>query len=172
MGDKEGNRVVSRVINMNVDHGLGEELAKERIDRVLKDLQAAYAAHLSYSDVSWTSRTATIRLGAIGQTVTAAVHVYDQSAEVNVELPLLLIAFSEKVRSIVLESAKRVLHVDPHVGPSARLAEPIPTEEQKLAAAPLAAAVVAKLAPAETDAKSLVVESMRVYKTILRRRER
>jgi hypothetical protein len=102
---------MSRSISMTVPHDLGTTEAKKRIAERFDVLKREYVDKIGQAEVVWVGDTASLRVAALGQTVTAVIDVRPAEVKIEVELPWLLAAMATKVQSLVKSNADDVLRI-------------------------------------------------------------
>ncbi len=93
-----------------IPHQIGRAEARRRIDaRLGQGRDLVQKAGLTMQDPVWNGDTLAFVVGAMGQTVSGTIAVEDESARVEVRLPLLLGIFSGKVREVIAEKGCELL---------------------------------------------------------------
>ncbi|WGJ14240.1 polyhydroxyalkanoic acid system family protein [Methylocapsa sp. D3K7] len=109
---------MSNSIVITVPHDLGAEEARRRIVERLDRLRHDYVDKLAYSEVNWSGDTADLRVVAFGQTVTGKICVMSDSVRVEVQLPWILAALTNKIQGVLKTNAEeslRIGHTPPKV---------------------------------------------------------
>jgi len=101
-----------RAIVVSVPHNLGAKIAKERISQAMERLRREYLDKLAHSEVVWTGNKADIRVVALAQTIAATIDVQDDSLRIEVQLPWILNALSDKIQSVLAKRAKDSLQIE------------------------------------------------------------
>jgi hypothetical protein len=109
---------MSNSIVITVPHNLGAEEAKQRIVERLERLRRDYVDRLGYSEMNWSGDTADLRVVAFGQTVTGKICVMSDSLRVEVQLPWILAALTNKIQGILKSNAEESLRIG-HTPPKA-----------------------------------------------------
>ncbi|HZM07667.1 MAG TPA: polyhydroxyalkanoic acid system family protein [Methylocella sp.] len=109
---------MSNSIVITVPHNLGAEEAKQRIVERLERLRRDYVDRLGYSEVNWSGDTADLRVVAFGQTVTGKICVMSDSLRVEVQLPWILAALTNKIQGVLKSNAEESLRIG-HTPPKA-----------------------------------------------------
>jgi predicted PP-loop superfamily ATPase len=73
---------------------------------------------LGYSEVNWSGDTADLRVVAFGQTVTGKICVMSDSLRVEVQLPWILAALTNKIQGVLKSNAEESLRIG-HTPPKA-----------------------------------------------------
>jgi hypothetical protein len=109
---------MSNSIVITVPHNLGAEEAKRRIVERLERLRRDYVDRLGYSEMNWSGDTADLRVVAFGQTVTGKICVMSDSLCVEVQLPWILAALTNKIQGVLKSNAEESLRIG-HTPPKA-----------------------------------------------------
>jgi hypothetical protein len=109
---------MASTITVTLPHNLGVEAAKKRVVEQLEKLRRDYVNKVAHSEISWAGDIATVRVTALGQTVTAQITVLKDALRVDVQLPRLLAALSSKVQDLITRNANDVLQIG-HTPPKA-----------------------------------------------------
>jgi Putative polyhydroxyalkanoic acid system protein (PHA_gran_rgn) len=109
---------MSNSIVITVPHNLGAEEAKQRIVERLERLRRDYVDRLGYSEMNWSGDTADLRVVAFGQTVTGKICVMSDSLRVEVQLPWILAALTNKIQGVLKSNAEESLRIG-HTPPKA-----------------------------------------------------
>jgi Putative polyhydroxyalkanoic acid system protein (PHA_gran_rgn) len=102
---------MSNAIVITLPHSLGAEEAKRRIAERIELLRRDYIDKLAYSEVSWNGDTADLRVVALGQTVTAKIFVMSDSLRIEVQLPWILAALTNKIQGALKSNAEESLRI-------------------------------------------------------------
>ena len=97
-------------IVVTIPHELGEAEARRRIAEGLGPLQQSFAGKLT-SDVQWSGNHADIKVGALGQKVTAQLDIEANQVRVEVQLPFLLAALANKIQPYLQKSGSDMLRL-------------------------------------------------------------
>jgi hypothetical protein len=90
---------------------LGAKDAKRRIVEQIELLRRNYIAKLAYSEANWNGDTANLRVVAFGPTATAQVYVLDDALRIEVQLPWILAALTDKIQGILKSNAEESLRI-------------------------------------------------------------
>jgi hypothetical protein len=101
---------MSRSIVVTIPHELGVAEARRRIAEGLGPLQQSFAGKMT-SDVQWTGNHADIKVGALGQKVTAQLDIEAAQVRVEVQLPFLLAALANKIQPYLQKSGADMLRL-------------------------------------------------------------
>jgi hypothetical protein len=94
-------------------HQLGVAEAKRRITAQAEEAKKAYIDKIGSGELTWEADTGQIRVSALGQAITAIVDVKPAEIRVEIHLPWLLAAFSNKIETLVKSNATAALQLDP-----------------------------------------------------------
>lgn len=104
---------MSKSIVVTLPHDLGAEAAKKRIAERIDVLRRDYVDKLAYSEINWTGDRADLRVVAFGQTTTAQLDVMADSLRIEVQLPWILAALSNKIQGVLTSNAQESLRLGP-----------------------------------------------------------
>jgi hypothetical protein len=108
---RQRRNLMSNSIVITVPHRLGVEEAKRRIAEQLEHLRRDYIDKLAYSEVNWDADTADLRVVALGQTVTGKICVISDSLRIEVQLPWILAALTDKIQGVLKSKAEESLRI-------------------------------------------------------------
>lgn len=108
--------MATKSIVITVPHDLGAEAAKKRIAEGIERLRREYIDKIAHSKVTWTGDKADLQVVAFGQTTSAQIDVQSNSLRIEVRLPWILSALSNKVQAILTSNAKDSLKLE-HLPP-------------------------------------------------------
>jgi hypothetical protein len=111
-GSRSEDVRMSRSIVVTIPHELGEAEARRRIAEGLGPLQQSLAGKLT-SEVQWSANHADIKVGALGQKVTAQLDVEASQVRIEVQLPFLLAALANKIQPYLQKSGSDMLRLPP-----------------------------------------------------------
>jgi hypothetical protein len=101
---------MARSIVVLLPHELGAAEAHRRIAEGLGRLQQTFAGKAT-SDVQWAGNRADIKVGALGQNVTAQLDVEPAQVRLEVQLPWLLAALANKIQPYLEKSGADMLRI-------------------------------------------------------------
>jgi hypothetical protein len=101
---------MSKSIVVTIPHDLGAAEARRRIAEGLGPLQQSFAGKLT-SDVQWSGDHADIKIGALGQKVTAQLDIEASQVRVEVQLPFLLAALASRIQPYLQKSGSDMLRL-------------------------------------------------------------
>ena len=103
---------MSNSIVITVPHRLGRAEAHRRIAAEIERFKIAYVDKFAHSDVAWTGDKADVRVVALGQEVNGQVDVADDSVRIEVTLPWILAALTQRLHSKIQTSAQDALQLE------------------------------------------------------------
>ncbi len=92
---------------MSIPHQLGKEEALNRIQSVLKNVEAKFGNQVSDLQQDWQSNTGNFSFRVMNMPVSGTLIVNDN--DVALDLPAAAAMFQGKIKSIILEEARKVL---------------------------------------------------------------
>lgn len=102
---------MSKSIVVTIPHNLGAEAARKRVAEQLEKLRREYLDKVAHSEVEWSGERAVVRVSALGQKATAQIDVLNDALRIEVQLPWLLAALSNKVQDVLTSNAKDSLRI-------------------------------------------------------------
>lgn len=103
---------MAKSIVITVPHNLTAQEAKRRIAEGMESLRNVYVEKLAYSEATWTGDRADLRILALGQTITAQLHVLAESVRIEVQLPWILAALGNRIQGILAANARESLKIE------------------------------------------------------------
>jgi hypothetical protein len=103
---------MSNSIVVTVPHRLGRAEAHRRIAAEIERLKAAYVDKFAHSDVAWTGDKADLRVVALGQEVNGQLDVADDSVRIEVTLPWILAALTQRLQGMIQTTAQNTLQLE------------------------------------------------------------
>jgi hypothetical protein len=100
-------------IVVTVSHSLGAEAAQKRIAEGVEKLQREFVDKIARSEVVWTGNVADVRVVVLGQTTTAQIYVLSDALRIEVQLPSILAALSNKIQEKLTTTANDTLRLGP-----------------------------------------------------------
>jgi len=104
---------MSKPIVVTLPHSLGVEAARKRVAERITQMQREYMDKVAHSEVSWAGDRANLKVSALGQTATAQIDVLADALRIEVQLPWILAALSNKVQDVLTSNAKDSLKLGP-----------------------------------------------------------
>jgi hypothetical protein len=96
-------------IEMNIPHSLGREEAMNRIRQLLGNVQQRFAGQVSDIQQNWTDNEGTFSFSVMNMPVSGKLTVNNNDVELDGKLPLAAVLFQGKIKSLIMEEAKKVL---------------------------------------------------------------
>src|SRR5215210_3798393 len=100
---------MARTITVTVPHKLSQEEAKRRIVSGVADARTKFSAMTKGVQETWNGDRMDYSLAAMGQTITGRVHVEPEQVRLEVDLPLILAMFADKLRPRIEEEGRKLL---------------------------------------------------------------
>ena len=100
---------MARTINIRVAHGTTQDQALASIQNGSDRLLAKYGERISDLVFAWDGPRLTAQCRALGQTVTSQTEVTASDVIVDVQLPILLGLFSDKIRDFLERKVTRMI---------------------------------------------------------------
>jgi hypothetical protein len=100
-------------ITITFPHQLGVAEAKQRISAELEAGRKSYVDKIGSAQFAWVGDTGHLKVSALGQTTTATIDVKPSDIRVEIHLPWLLAAFSDKIASVVKSNTSAALKLAP-----------------------------------------------------------
>jgi Putative polyhydroxyalkanoic acid system protein (PHA_gran_rgn) len=94
---------------LNVNHSLGAEVARQRIESGIAQFRNTLGSQLSVLEETWINNHLDFRVGFMGQMATGILDVGDTVVRLEVLLPGLLGFFANKVQSLVRKKGQLLL---------------------------------------------------------------
>lgn len=103
---------MSNSIVITVPHRLGRAEAHRRLAAEIERLKTAYVDKVAHSDVAWTGDNANVRIVALGQEVNGLLEVADDSVRIEVTLPWILAALTQRLQGMLTTTAQNTLQIE------------------------------------------------------------
>jgi putative polyhydroxyalkanoate system protein len=100
-----------KTISITLPHDLGVAEAKRRVQQQMDRLCAEYVDKIGRSQVNWTGDTAKFDVSALGQNSSGSIAVLPDSLKIDVELPWIMAALSNKVQGFLNSNASEALRI-------------------------------------------------------------
>jgi hypothetical protein len=100
---------MAQSFTVNVNHSLGAEDARRRIESGIAQFRSTFGNRLSVFEETWINNHLDFRLGFMGQMCTGTLDVGDTIVRLELLLPGLLGAFANKVQSLVRKKGQLLL---------------------------------------------------------------
>ena len=96
-------------ITVTIPHRLGREAAKTRIDRGLGAIRGEIAPYVRSIDYRWEGYRLDFRVGAMLQSVSGRIEVYEEFVRIEFALPRLLHLLAKTISGRIERSGARLL---------------------------------------------------------------
>ena len=96
-------------LSMSIPHELGKEEALNRIQSVLKNVQAKFGNQVSDLEQNWNGNTGEFSFKVMSMPVSGTLTVNDADVALDSKLPMAAAMFQGKIKSIIMEEARKVL---------------------------------------------------------------
>jgi hypothetical protein len=100
-----------KTISITLPHDLGTAEAKRRVQDQLDRLRHEYVDKIGQSQVNWTGDLARVDVSVLGQAAGATIDVFPDMLRIEVELPWVLAALSNKVQTFLTSNATDALRL-------------------------------------------------------------
>jgi putative polyhydroxyalkanoate system protein len=100
-----------KTISITLPHDLGAAEAKRRVQEQMDRLCAEYVDKIGRSQVNWTGDTATFDVSALGQNASGSIAIFPDSLKVDVQLPWIMAALTNKVQGFLNSNASEALRI-------------------------------------------------------------
>ena len=96
-------------IEMNIPHSLGQEEALSRIRKLLGNVQSRFAGQLNDIQEEWNENEGSFSFSVMNIPVSGKLRVNNGDIALDGKIPLIAAPFSGKIKSVIMEEAKKVL---------------------------------------------------------------
>jgi hypothetical protein len=100
---------VSKAITVNVNHNLGVEAARLRIEAGIVQFRSSLGSKLSTCEEHWTGNHLDFKVGLMGQICQGTLDVLESQVRLEVFLPGLLGFLANKVQSVTRKKGQLLL---------------------------------------------------------------
>jgi len=101
---------MSKTIKVSLPHHTTPAQAKAKIVTGLADARQKYGKHLTQTVDTWTSEDRLeFKSTVLGQTVTGRLHIDAENVNVELDLPMLLSMFANKIRPQIESEGRKLL---------------------------------------------------------------
>lgn len=99
----------SKTITVSIPSRLGQAETKRRLEDGVRHLRAQYANQIASVEETWTGDHMDFKVAALGQSLTGRLDVQADSVRVEIDLPWLLAAFAEKIKTEIEQRGRKLL---------------------------------------------------------------
>ena len=89
---------MQKPVVVDIPHSLGRAEARRRLEEGFGRIRDQIAGNAIAFEETWSGDRLSFRAGALGQTVTGRLDVFDASVRIEVDLPWFLAAIAEKLK--------------------------------------------------------------------------
>ncbi len=100
---------MSQLVTVNINHSLGVDGARSRIQSALDDFRGLIGGQLSVYDTSWTGNHLDFKIGFMGHTLSGGLDVFEFCVRLEVALPGALGFFAKKIQSLIKKRGRLLL---------------------------------------------------------------
>jgi len=100
---------MSKPMIVSIPHSLGKEEARRRLQSGLGELHTQFDGKLSRIEDTWTADHLDFRVTVVGQSLTGAIDVMDDSVRLEVQLPWVLSLVAEKAKGLIQKQGTLML---------------------------------------------------------------
>jgi hypothetical protein len=95
--------------SVSVQHGLGQEAARARVETFMEQVLRDYAQHISQVDGQWTENRLAFRFTTSGLHISGMLVVEDSQVAVTGPLPLAAVLFRGRIEQEIRDELRRML---------------------------------------------------------------
>jgi putative polyhydroxyalkanoate system protein len=99
----------SKTITVSIPSRLGQAETKRRLQDGVKHLRTQYANQIASVEETWTGERMDFKVAALGQSLTGRLDVLADSVRVEIDLPWLLAAFAERIKTEIEQRGRKLL---------------------------------------------------------------
>jgi hypothetical protein len=96
-------------LQMEIPHQLEQQEAQNRIQSVLKNVEARFAGQVKDLQQDWNGNSGTFSFNVMGMPVSGTLTVNNGNIALDSKLPMAAAMFQGKIKSVILEEAQKVL---------------------------------------------------------------
>jgi hypothetical protein len=96
-------------LEMNIPHELGQEEALTRVQTLLKRIQMQFGSQVQDVQEEWHGNQGSFSFKVMNMPVSGTLTVNNADVALDSKLPLAAAMFSGKIKSVIMEEAKKVL---------------------------------------------------------------
>jgi putative polyhydroxyalkanoate system protein len=101
--------MTSKTITVSIPSRVGQAETKRRLQDGVQRLRSQYASQIASVEETWTADRMDFKVNALGQSLTGRLDVLADSVKVEIDLPWLLAAFAEKIKSEIEQRGRKLL---------------------------------------------------------------
>jgi putative polyhydroxyalkanoate system protein len=99
----------SKTIVVSIPSRLGQVETKRRLEDGVRHLRSQYAGKIASVEETWTGDRMDFKVAALGQSLNGRLEVLADSVKVEIDLPWLLAAFAEKIKTEIEQRGRKLL---------------------------------------------------------------
>jgi hypothetical protein len=96
-------------LSMSIPHQLGQQEALNRIQSVLENVKSKFGNQVSDLQQSWNGNNGEFSFKVMNMPVSGTLKVNDNDVALDSKLPMAAAMFQGKIKSVILEEARKVL---------------------------------------------------------------
>lgn len=96
-------------LEMNIPHQLGQEEAITRVQSLMKRVESQFGAQVKDLQQEWDGNTGKFSFKVMNMPVSGTLTVNQSDVSLDSQLPMAAAMFSGKIKSVIMEEAKKVL---------------------------------------------------------------
>ncbi len=100
---------MSQLVTVNINHNLGVDGARSRIQSGLDDFRGLIGGKLSVYDTSWTDNHLDFKIGFMGHVLSGGLDVFESCVRLKIELPGVLGFFAKKIQGLIKKKGQLLL---------------------------------------------------------------
>lgn len=98
-------------LEMSIPHQLDQQEALNRIQSLLKKVEAQFPGQLKELKQDWTGNTGAFSFKVMNMPVSGTLTVNSNDVALDSQIPLAAVMFQGKIKSVIMEEAEKVLAV-------------------------------------------------------------
>ena len=102
---------MGKPLTVTIPHSLGAAQAKQRISEGCERLRQQYASQITRADIAWQGERAELKVGALGQVITARIDVQEDHLKIEVDLPWLLQKLARPLETFLARTGAETLKI-------------------------------------------------------------
>jgi hypothetical protein len=100
---------MSKSLSVNINHTLGADDARRRIESGIAQFRSSLGSKLSLFEETWINNHLDFKVGFMGQVCSGTLDVFETQVCLEVQLPGLLGAFARKVQTLATKKGQLLL---------------------------------------------------------------